>query len=149
MGQKQRQMHGRKGGPGMGGPADRSKDFKGAWMNLLRYCKKEWPVIGFALGCAMVGTILTLIGPDRLSDLTDLIQDGIMTRIDLHAIAKSAFCWQFCMQSVPFCPRYKAGLWQRLRRKSAKICAVIFPERSIGCRCGTIIRLQPVMCFPV
>lgn len=88
MGQKQRQMHGRKGGPGMGGPADRSKDFKGAWMNLLRYCKKEWPVIGFALGCAMVGTILTLIGPDRLSDLTDLIQDGIMTGIDLHAIAK-------------------------------------------------------------
>ena len=88
MGQKQRQMHGRRGGPGMGGPADRSKDFKGAWMNLLRYCKKEWPVIGFALGCAMVGTILTLIGPDRLSDLTDLIQDGIMTGIDLHAIAK-------------------------------------------------------------
>ena len=50
MGQKQRQMHGRRGGPGMGGPADRSKDFKGAWMNLLRYCKKEWLCVGLCHG---------------------------------------------------------------------------------------------------
>lgn len=41
-----------------------------------------------AIISAIFGTILTLIGPDRLSELTDLITNGIMTGIDMTRIGK-------------------------------------------------------------
>lgn len=36
---------------------------------------------------AVIGTILTIIGPDKLSEMTDIITAGIMTSIDLDKIA--------------------------------------------------------------
>ena len=35
-----------------------------------------------ALVCAVVGTVLTLFGPNMLSDITDAIQDGIAPDTD-------------------------------------------------------------------
>ena len=35
----------------------------------------------------VIGTILTIIGPDKLSEMTDIITAGIMTSIDLDKIA--------------------------------------------------------------
>ena len=43
-------------------------------------------LIAFALIFSIVGTILTLIGPDKLSEVTDLITAGLMTGIDLDAV---------------------------------------------------------------
>jgi ATP-binding cassette subfamily B protein len=42
----------------------------------------------FAVIAAAAGTILTLLGPDRLSDLTDLITKGMMTGIDLDEVKR-------------------------------------------------------------
>ena len=79
----------------MGGPrrgsAERSRDFKGAWAKLLRYCRKYWPAMIVALVCAALGTVLTLAGPGRLSEMTDLITEGIVTGIDMAAIARIGF----------------------------------------------------------
>lgn len=36
----------------------------------------------------MIGAVLTIIGPNQLSRITDLISDGLMTGIDLSAVAK-------------------------------------------------------------
>ena len=50
-----KQAYNRSGGlgPMMGGPrrggAERSRDFKGAWAKLLRYCRKYWPAMIVAL----------------------------------------------------------------------------------------------------
>jgi ATP-binding cassette subfamily B protein len=44
-----------------------------------------------AICAAIAGTILTLLGPDKLSDLTKLITDGIMTEIDMEGVAKIGF----------------------------------------------------------
>lgn len=53
---------------------------------LITYCKKYIPVIVIALISSVIGTILSLIGPDKLSEMTDIITDGIMTNINLEKI---------------------------------------------------------------
>ena len=74
-------------GPGMGRrPAEKSKDFKGTWMKIIRYCKRYLAVIVVALICAVAGTILTILGPDKLSDLTKVITQGIATGIDMERV---------------------------------------------------------------
>lgn len=70
------------------GAYEKSKDFSGTWKKLLNYCGKYVYVIIIALVAAVVGTVLTLLGPDKLSEITDLITNGIMTGIDLDAVAK-------------------------------------------------------------
>ena len=74
-------------GPGMGRrPAEKSKDFKGTWRKIIRYCKRYLAVIVVALICAVAGTILTILGPDKLSDLTKVITEGIATGIDMERV---------------------------------------------------------------
>ncbi len=46
--------------------------------NLIDYCKPYMVAIVIALICAVGGTVCTLAGPDRLSDITDKIRDGII-----------------------------------------------------------------------
>lgn len=57
-----------------------------SWSKLLRYCKSHIPVVLIAVISAAVGTVLTLIGPDKLSEMTDLITSGIMTSIDMEGV---------------------------------------------------------------
>ena len=74
-------------GPSMGRrPAEKSKDFKGTWRKIIRYCKRYLAVIIVALICAVAGTILTILGPDKLSDLTKVITEGIATGIDMERV---------------------------------------------------------------
>ena len=37
--------------------------------------------------CAVAGTVLTLIGPNKISDLTDVLQNGLFGQIDMGAVA--------------------------------------------------------------
>ena len=67
---------------------EKPKDFKGTWIKLLKYCKSYLPAIITAILCAIGGTVLTLLGPDKLSDLTNLVKDGLFTGIDMDAVAK-------------------------------------------------------------
>lgn len=64
------------GGPGAGG--EKAKDLVGTWKKLLGYCKKYTAVIVIALICAVLSTVLTLAGPDKLSDMTDTITAGMI-----------------------------------------------------------------------
>lgn len=66
---------------------EKSKDFKGAWRKLLRLCKGYLPAICIALVCAIGGTVLTLLGPEQLKKLTNVITEGILTGIDLNAVS--------------------------------------------------------------
>ena len=66
---------------------EKSKDFKGAWRKLLRLCRGYLPAICIALVCAVGGTVLTLLGPEQLKKLTNIITDGILTGIDLNAVS--------------------------------------------------------------
>ena len=68
------------GGPGGPGPrpGEQAKDLVGTWKKLLGYCKQYLAVIIIAVICAAAGTILTLLGPDKLSDMTNTITEGLV-----------------------------------------------------------------------
>lgn len=78
---KKRQYRPAPGRGGMGGRArysgEKPKDLVGTWKKLLVYCKKYTALIILVLICAIVSTMLTLIGPDKLSEMTDVITAGI------------------------------------------------------------------------
>lgn len=70
------------GGPGAPAAMSGEKIKKGTWGKLLRYCKKYWAVIIIAVICAAGGTIFTLAGPDKLSEMTDTVTEGIAPDTD-------------------------------------------------------------------
>ena len=75
--------------PGM--PTEKPKNFKQAWARLFQYMGKYKPLFIIAVIFAIVGTVLTLLGPNMLSDMTDLIKDGLFTGdIDMEAIVSIA-----------------------------------------------------------
>lgn len=74
----------------MGAPGAKPKDFKKTMKQLIGYCKKYLAIIIFALVLGMAGAIFNIIGPDFLSQMTDLIGDGLMAQIDLDAIVHLA-----------------------------------------------------------
>ncbi|SET06245.1 ABC transporter ATP-binding protein [Paenibacillus sp. NFR01] len=63
----------------------------GTWSKLLRYCRNHIPVVLIAVLSAAAGTVLTLLGPDQLSKMTDEITKGLANGIDLDAIASIGF----------------------------------------------------------
>lgn len=75
-------------GPPQRGSTEKANDFKQTMKKLAIYCKGFIPYIGFALVLALIGTAFTVYGPSLLSDLTDTIQKGLFTGIDLEAIKK-------------------------------------------------------------
>lgn len=64
-------------GPGPRGGGEKPKDLVGTWKKILGYCKQYMVVLIVAICCAAVGTVLTLAGPNKLSDITDCVTDGI------------------------------------------------------------------------
>lgn len=88
-------MENKKYGPPAGrrgprGGHEKPKDLVGTWKKLLSYCKKY--SLGLAAGvlCAAFGTVLTLLGPDKLGDLTNEIEKGLLTGIDFGAVTEIA-----------------------------------------------------------
>ena len=75
-------------GPMMGG--EKPKNFKQTWGKLLRYAGKYLPVMMVAVVLAILSTVFSLIGPGKLSDMTNLIKDGFLTGIDLEAVTSIA-----------------------------------------------------------
>lgn len=91
---KQNQKKDRTGFPGGPGAAvsvgEKPKDFKKSFVKLLLYAKSYLPAIMIAVCLAIVGTIFNIIGPDKLSNITDKISQGIMTEIDMEGIQSIA-----------------------------------------------------------
>ncbi|MEK5029545.1 ABC transporter ATP-binding protein [Paenibacillus sp. FSL M7-1046] len=65
---------------------NKSKEQVNTWSKLLRYGRKYIPVVLIAIISAAIGTVLTLLGPDKLSEITDLITEGIVTGIDMESV---------------------------------------------------------------
>ena len=78
--------------PGMPVAMSKEKVTKGTWSKLLKYCKSYWGFIIIAIICACGGTVLTLIGPDKISEITDTITKGIMpnAKMDMDKIKSTA-----------------------------------------------------------
>ncbi|HBR02392.1 MAG TPA: ABC transporter, partial [Ruminiclostridium sp.] len=70
------------GPPGMGISVEKAKDFKETWGKLICYCKSYMPVIVISLVIAALGTLLQIIGPDRLKEMTNEIMKGLPAMVN-------------------------------------------------------------------
>ena len=75
-------------GPAGRGGGEKPKNFKKAFKKIISYCKPEWSMVIIAFICAIAGSILNLLGPGRLSDITDTITEGIQTGIDMDKLIR-------------------------------------------------------------
>ena len=76
-------------GPGPGGPGrhmsmavEKPKDFKATMKKLIAYCRKYLAAILIALVAASAGTLLQIVGPDRLKTLTNEIIKGLPSLVN-------------------------------------------------------------------
>lgn len=70
-------------GPGIGGgPVEKAKNFKGAMKRLFKELNSFRLLIIIALILAVLGAVLSISAPNRLSKLTDEISEGLVVNID-------------------------------------------------------------------
>lgn len=73
-------MHGRRMS------TDKPNDFANSIKKVFTFNKKLMPLIIIALVLSSTSSILSIIGPDKLKEITNLITEGIRTNIDLDAV---------------------------------------------------------------
>lgn len=91
------------GGPGGGFSGEKAKNGKKSLKELFVYSKRYVPAIIVALILGAAGAIFNLIGPGKLSDITDVITEGLGGAIDISTIVSIcamlaffyAFSWIF------------------------------------------------------
>ncbi len=76
----------RKGPMGIGGPHEKVA-LGPVIRKLVRYGKKYLPLVIAAIVLAVAGAVLSLVGPNKISDITNAITQGAMTGIDLAYIS--------------------------------------------------------------
>jgi len=87
--QSQSAQMGPMGKGNMGGAVEKPKNFNTTMKKLLSYCQKFLPIIMIALVAATAGTILQIIGPDKLKDLTNEVMKGLPAMVKGKAVLGS------------------------------------------------------------
>lgn len=72
------------------GTTEKPKDSKNSVKKLLKYMKKYLPATILAIIMSIIYAVLSMIGPNKLSELTDTITEGLMTGIDIEKIKSIA-----------------------------------------------------------
>ena len=88
---------------------DKPKDFKVSFKKLLVYNKPFIILVCIALILSMASSILSIIGPDKLKDMTNVIVEGLMTGINLDKI-KEIGLLLVCFYSLSLIFNYIQGL---------------------------------------
>ena len=73
-------------GPVRGNFDDKPKNFKASLKKLIQYNKPFIVLVCIALVLSMTSSILSIIGPDKLKDMTNVIVSGLMREIDLTRV---------------------------------------------------------------
>ena len=85
-----RRPRGPMGGGHMRMSGEKPKDFKASIKSLAVYCKRYVIPILIAVILSCASSILAILGPDRLKEITNEITRGLMTGIDVDKIKKIA-----------------------------------------------------------
>ena len=70
----------RRGGPGRGVP-EKSKDFKKAMIGLYKKISKWHVLVAISILLATISAVMSLVAPNKLSDITDEVQKGLVPNI--------------------------------------------------------------------
>ncbi|MBR6214129.1 MAG: ABC transporter ATP-binding protein [Candidatus Methanomethylophilaceae archaeon] len=73
------------GTPGMGS-SKKPDNFKEAWINIFHYIKRYRLLFILTAVCSAIASGLALFGPYLLSEMTDLIHDGLTSEMDIDEI---------------------------------------------------------------
>ena len=65
---------------------NKAKDFAGSLKKIIKYNKPFVTLIIISLVLSFISSILSIIGPDKLKDITNTIKEGLMTGIDLEKV---------------------------------------------------------------
>ena len=126
------------------GSNEKPKNVKGSMIDLFRYLKPWYKPIAISLIFSLIGTLLTIIAPDKLSDLTNNISDGLQSGIDMELIVKSIlvlFAIYICANLVSCAASYiMISVMQRLAwsmrtsisRKINKLPLKYFDKTTVG-----------------
>jgi len=71
---------------------DKPKSMKNAVLSLIRYAKRYLPAFITVLALAIVGAVLTILGPNYMKKITDGILDGIRSPLGIDIPATVRFC---------------------------------------------------------
>lgn len=98
----------RQNGPGSMGTGEKSKNLKKAYADFLQYIGKyKWSLI-IAAVLSVIGSILNLVGPNKLRDVTDLITQGLTSSIDIVSVVNIAALLA-CLYGIGFLLNYIQG----------------------------------------
>lgn len=75
----------RRGGPH--GHNDKPKNFGKAIKDLLVYCRKYIPVMIATAALSGIASLLNAIGPSKVKEITNIIETGLATGVDINAVA--------------------------------------------------------------
>lgn len=64
----------------------KADDFKEAWMNIFRYIGKYKVMFFLTAALSAIAAVLHLLGPYYISEMTDLIQEGIQSAMDIDKV---------------------------------------------------------------
>ena len=87
---------------------EKSKDFIGSLKKLFTFNNKLIPLIIIALILSGLSSIFSIIGPDKLKEITNVITDGIMTSINTDAVKSIGLTLVF-LYSLSFLFNYIQG----------------------------------------
>jgi len=65
---------------------EKPKNFKKSIIDILKYCKSHLPIVIISLILAVIGAVLSLLWPNKLGDLTNVITNGLLTGIDMSEV---------------------------------------------------------------
>ena len=69
------------------------KNFIGSIKNLFSFCKKYMPLIILSMILASLGSILSLLGPNKIQDLTQTITNGMASPLGIDINAVLSICY--------------------------------------------------------
>ena len=79
---RERSMPRQRGPMGRGMVVEKPKHFKKTMIKLVIYCKRYLPAVIIAMILAAAGTVLQIIGPDKLKEMTNEIMKGMPALIE-------------------------------------------------------------------
>lgn len=72
----------------IGMKGSKPKNFKQSMLNIIHYIKQYYITVIIALVLSTASSIMMIIGPDKIREITDLISAGIQSGIDLNQVAE-------------------------------------------------------------
>ena len=106
----------------------KAKNFKKSALRFFGYCKKHMVTIIIAIVLSVVSTVFTLIGPDKLKEITNIIskpfgilqQTGVWVGIDINAVLKIAIFLVFIYGVGAICGYTQGFLMSGVTQKVSK-----------------------------